>query len=459
MRTIKSDLNVFKHQPDAELNWDIEMASTNMSVIPSKAYGCYAFLRDGEVVYVGSATSKNSGSGQCGLRLRLRSWKRKKRFSGCTLMVWYVSNRFDALSYEHVTIKEELPTDNTKHTTVGKIIKPFWRDGWWSVNSGELKAAKEVHGDGLYMWLNNMVDTMKVPPPYKMITESEAIADFKELCARDFTVDNAATTGRLSSDIFHQHNRWKVGSIREHSPVEGWSSPFIRKRVIRSFLRLGYDHVNRANMRSAIAMSLRIAGQFRPSVMKAFIDHYQAENVLDCCAGWGDRLVGFWASKYGKHYVGIDPNAENHKGYKKQTSMYNAITEKTSELICTPVEDTKRSDFAGKFDLSLTSPPYFNLEQYCYDEGQSHIRYTTYTAWVNGFFRPFMEQQHRWVKSGGIIAVCLSTKIRGSGGIFDMSIDCRKIAAEFGMTLDRVVPYATGHTERPSNEETLVFIN
>lgn len=465
----RSSLNLFNHIPDASLDWDQETASDSISTIPSKAYGCYAFVKGGEVMYVGSATSKNSGSGQCGLRLRLRAWKRKKKFAGCTLLCWY-SDRFDALSYEYVTIKEESPTDNVKHTGVGRVYKPFWRDGWWSVSKEEMAAAKSVHGDGLHIWLNNMVDAMKVPLPYKVISKEDAIKDFRSLEADKFLMTECLPTskaGRLSSDIYHQTNRWAVGSIREHSPVEGWASSFTRKRVMRTFLNLGYDHVNRANMRSAIAMSLRIAGQFRPSVMKAFIDHYKAENVLDCCAGWGDRLAGFYASECGTYYVGIDPNVSNHSAYAKQVDLYDGLTKgKSSELICSPIEDVVHDDWCGKFDLSMTSPPYFNLEKYSYDEGQSHVRYTTYDLWVNGFLSPFMERQRKWVKTGGVVAVCLSTKVRGNGGTFDMSESCRALADRLGMTFVRTMYYKAGintagrsSVEHPGNEEVLVFRN
>jgi DNA modification methylase len=59
------------------------------------------------------------------------------------------------------------------------------------------------------------------------------------------------------------------------------------------------------------------------------------------------------------------------------------VPDHNTELIVSPFEEV---ELGSKYDFALTSPPYFNIEQYP-GEGQSHSKYNNYEQWRDGFYR------------------------------------------------------------------------
>ena len=153
---------------------------------------------------------------------------------------------------------------------------------------------------------------------------------------------------------------------------------------------------------------------FRASVSKFFCDEYTYVNVLDCCAGWGDRLTGFLGSKSVKEIVLIEPRKDGCEGYEEQFKIvaegvvsedvrtHYVIKEDGTRIeikqrilrghvhgreVTLRIYNGRAEDVVlhlletekGKFDLAITSPPYFNTELYGEDDndtaGQCHKTY------------------------------------------------------------------------------------
>ena len=96
--------------------------------------------------------------------------------------------------------------------------------------------------------------------------------------------------------------------------------------------------------------------------------------------GWGDRLAGFYASECAEKYIGIDPRKENHPIYKQQAEFYEKHrtffeVDTSYDCICSPADDGDLSAYKESVDLIMTSPPYFCVERYSYDDTQSWVRY------------------------------------------------------------------------------------
>lgn len=123
------------------------------------------------------------------------------------------------------------------------------------------------------------------------------------------------------------------------------------------------------------------AYNFPPNIAKYIYNKYGGERVLDFCAGFGGRLLGFWHSNV-KEYVGIDPNKKlKHNemiSWLRENDFYN---KKKASIIYSSAEDVNYDEL-GKFDLVFTSPPYFNSEIYSEDETQSLTRYPKYNPSV-----------------------------------------------------------------------------
>ena len=172
------------------------------------------------------------------------------------------------------------------------------------------------------------------------------------------------------------------------------------------------------------------------------IDSNETVNIYDPSAGWGGRILGAMAAERSIHYIGTDPNTDNHNicaeldGVEKTQSRYEWVADFFNDK-CLPlaeppefgkmykrelnklpedyVEGVRESyrrknthhifnvgsehignhpdfqQYKGKLDFVFTSPPYFHREQYSQDETQSFKAYKTYEDWRDNFLCPTLE--------------------------------------------------------------------
>ena len=218
--------------------------------------------------------------------------------------------------------------------------------------------------------------------------------------------------GNNASNPFHIENRWKVDWVRTPSGWKTWQSVEGIKTIVRAYFTLDkvLTEVNADTLRMATTLRKYVASQFKPVIAKAFYDKFNSKNVLDFSAGWGDRLAGFYASDSGKHYVGIDPNLDNHPAYERQAEFYKKQKTffedlKTAEFITQPAEDVDYSKYEGFFDTIFTSPPYFNTEKYSQHPTQSYLRYKKIDDWNRNFLHKTLEKIIPTLTADGILAV------------------------------------------------------
>ena len=219
-------------------------------------------------------------------------------------------------------------------------------------------------------------------------------------------------TGNNASNPFHIENRWKVDWVRTPSGYNTWQTVKGIKTIVRAFFTLEkvLTKVDLQSIRMATTLRKYVASQFKPSVAKSFYDMFESKNILDFSAGWGDRLAGFYACDNTKHYVGIDPNTNNHEGYKRQVEFYKKHQtffedDKKVDLIPEPAEDVDYWEYINHFDTIFTSPPYFNTEKYSDEDTQSYIRYKQIDDWNENFLHKALGKMIPTLKEGGILAV------------------------------------------------------
>jgi len=273
------------------------------------------------------------------------------------------------------------------------------------------------------------------PCPIPKITEQEALKSLKKLKGvqwPDLLIEDSwfprnerkskypltdkyfkrDNSGNNASNPFHIETRWKVDWTRTPSGWKTWQTVDGIKTIVRAFWSLEQvlTKVDLQSIRMATTLRKYVASQFKPSIAKAFYDYYGSENVLDFSAGWGDRLAGFYVSEKGKHYVGIDPNLNNHDGYRKQVEFYKKHQsffehDREVDLIPSPAEDVDFTKYHNHFDTVFTSPPYFDVERYTHDDTQSWVRYKNIDSWNKNFLHKTLEKIIPTIKSGGILAV------------------------------------------------------
>ena len=220
-------------------------------------------------------------------------------------------------------------------------------------------------------------------------------------------------TGNNASNYFQQENRWGVDGTVSPGPKRTWETRKFMVTLMGGLYSLKFPKVTRNELRVCLSL--------RKYICSVFYEMMGSENVLDFSAGWGDRFAGFMGASNTKHYVGLDPRKENHPLYQMQGEFYNKHLgffeeDKKWEFHCTPAEDFDFTPYENHFDMVFTSPPYFSVERYSYDDTQSWIRYKTIDEWNKNFLHATLERIWPSIKKGGYMAINIADVYGSSGG-------------------------------------------
>jgi DNA modification methylase len=172
-----------------------------------------------------------------------------------------------------------------------------------------------------------------------------------------------------------------------------------------------FERVDAYALREAVYHLAEECTEVRTDVCVALIRHFSACRVLDFCAGRGSRLLAAIAA--GASYVGVDPDPRVHDVYARVLDELVPVAEhERYAFVCSPFEDATTEQLLGpsgeRFDLVLTSPPYFALEVYSDDETQSLVRYPRLEDWLERFMLPCLTKAWALLAPGGHLALILS---------------------------------------------------
>lgn len=267
--------------------------------------------------------------------------------------------------------------------------------------------------------LANLIANEEIQMPMAKITLKEAIEAEKELAELETSVKygtfytryedskilsqsyfDESSKYNAASNFFHQYNRFLCDSVNSPSPYRVFHNEKFAKSMCNALFSLKCKTVDMQTLYSCLALRKYVANQFKPSIAKAVYDYFHAENVVDLCAGWGDRLAGFYAGKTTKTYFGIDANRNLQEGYSQQIKHYSKLfPNKQAQIIYGATED--EDIVLPKCDFIFTSPPYFGIEKYSKDETQSYLRYRKFNAWLEKFLFVLIEKSKDALMDGG----------------------------------------------------------
>tara|TARA_Y100000590_G_scaffold468634_1_gene652257 strand:- start:1 stop:1098 length:1098 start_codon:yes stop_codon:yes gene_type:complete len=128
---------------------------------------------------------------------------------------------------------------------------------------------------------------------------------------------------------------------------------------------------------------------YSPIMAKSIISVLKCKTVFDPCIGWGGRMLGTTCLGKDYHYTGCEPFTKTFQGLEKMVKDMNL--EEQVKLYNKPVEDVLEKIQGQKFDMCLTSPPYFDLEVYSHEDSQSIKEYETYEEWILQFIKPIID--------------------------------------------------------------------
>ena len=185
-------------------------------------------------------------------------------------------------------------------------------------------------------------------------------------------------------------------------------------RYVRKLLKYGKSP---NDMRSMFAfVGAGYCSNFRPATAKTIYELYGKENckVLDTSSGFGGRLLGFFTAKNTSEYVGIDPNtADSCNRFIEFMQMRFGLNKKAyvNKIGSEDFTTENYPQYENYFDISFTSPPYFDTEKYSDSDTQSYKKFNTYDLWVDGFYRNTIYNSCNALKVDGTFAINIFDKV------------------------------------------------
>lgn len=132
---------------------------------------------------------------------------------------------------------------------------------------------------------------------------------------------------------------------------------------------------------------------FRPLIAMEIYTKYKPTSVLDFTCGWGGRLVGACALNI-QNYIGIDINTNLINPYLEMRAFFKNISKTNVDIF---FENAIHFEYSKiKYDMVLTSPPYYFLEKYSNNED-----YCSKTEMKNKFYIPVITNTYKYLQQGG----------------------------------------------------------
>jgi hypothetical protein len=262
---------------------------------------------------------------------------------------------------------------------------------------------------------------------------------------------------------FYDVKNWKGVSVR---------SLFTQEKLEKALLQNIIMHSTpyKSEIRRMITMTggLGNVTKYRTVTTKSIVSYFGSKRVLDPCVGWGGRMLGTLAADTDTIYIGCEPDTNTAKGLTAMLAD-TAIPQEArrrATILVSPVES--QLDYfktLPKFDLVLTSPPYFNLELYTEGE-QSTDANDTWDDWVKNWLKPVILGCLECLQEGGVSA--WSVKNFKSDKSYPLADVTKKIHKDAGWEVVKTVKMTgsarpggkrieKGVETRDSEEETFCF--
>jgi hypothetical protein len=241
--------------------------------------------------------------------------------------------------------------------------------------------------------------------PISQQTVSEVLLDVQKAIAAG---PHFAGRGRVGVPYLQSRIRafWET----RKGPVEATASPQALATVLRHLLGLStakraWD-VSLYNLRKGMGWQLYALSFFRPTVAagvyRRWLGDVRRPRVWDPSAGFGARMLGFFAAYPEGTYVAHEP----------AKATYRDLHALAADMPGSVELHRKGSEFAdwaeNEFDMVFTSPPYFDTERYFDEPGQAWVEYPEVSAWRERQVYPTLREAAKGVKPGGFVVINIS---------------------------------------------------
>lgn len=259
-------------------------------------------------------------------------------------------------------------------------------------------------------------------------SDEDLLKDWKRLkTVTDFKTGSQWKPGLKICQHFCR-NFFDIETRNGKSFVKEWNDPVLMDKVrlwgLEKMSALYLSWIRRAVY---MASGMHNPSFFRPHLAKQIIlsTNIMQGTLFDPCAGWGGRMLGTVAA--GWQYIACEPNKTTYDHLMEIVDFLkigNYVT-----IYNMPYEDLDLSTL-GEVDVVLTSPPYFDLELYESNNGQSYLKHGTYDDWLNNWYLTMIEKNISILSKDGLS--CYNVMDGRCENIVEKTIEKHK---ELGLTL------------------------
>lgn len=256
-------------------------------------------------------------------------------------------------------------------------------------------------------------------------------------------------TYNIIGDYFTEQCRMKAKRYdQDLSPFDYWQQ---NKQKVKDYALEKYsDQPLKFGLRESLYNLISEATSFRPTVAISMIKEFNGTRILDFSSGWGDRLIGAMAADV-EYYCGVDPNPCLQQGYKQIINTFSKKSKTKVNMICSGIE-TVEFTTDDKFDMILTSPPYFNLEVYSDDKNQSIDKNKTLDDWYNNFLIFSIKKVWQLLNNNGVMVLIINDIRNKDYYVKNMINDINKFTDSLYLGL---ISYAELVNDKPNSPQPM----
>ena len=297
--------------------------------------------------------------------------------------------------------------------------------------------------------LKNTISNMTLTEfAHLFVNEVSAIEDFYNLC-------NNKNTGKTISLLFTPHRLdiiTDASTEKISAPMSIYASisdagndQYVEKidgmaRLFLYNLESGTNNAFYCTVQRGFN-GVAYANEFPPYVARQIYLKFapgKSRSILDPCAGWGGRMIGA-ASIPNTRYVACEPSTKTYLGLVKLGEWLKTLQPTFDfEIHHIPYEEFETDE---KFDIALTSPPYFSTEHYSDEDTDSAHKFPQYTLWEEGFYSPLIVNTINRLKDGSVFILNIGDRK------YPLTESMKRICNEHNISVEREYNYLNNINE------------
>lgn len=246
-----------------------------------------------------------------------------------------------------------------------------------------------------------LAQKQKIIEEVRPITNEDVVKDFEKLKKIGCNAKNILTLdGHDTVNKFTMTERYDTEGNKGKTFFDLlWNKKLINQPSYLRLLESMGKNKNNATVKQWMNLFQLYFGSpniFRPIIAMEIYCRFEPTTVLDPTMGWGGRLVGACALNI-QNYIGIDSNKKLKVPYQKLIKVMNQLSDTNIKVY---FQDALTIDYSKiKYDMVLTSPPYYNIEIY------SGTTRKTKDDWDHDFYIPLFEKTYMGLQRGGYYCI------------------------------------------------------